>query len=370
MIYNETALFVSGENDYHTYRIPAILVSGKGTILAFCEGRKNSSSDSGDIDIVLRRSFDNGKTWEPMRTIVDDGTDTVGNPAPVLDRDTGVIWMLITKNLAEGPESMIIAGKAPRTVWVTYSEDDGETWVEPKEITEDVKKPSWTWYATGPCHGIQLANGRLVIPCDHVEGTDRDYSKSAHSHVIYSDNHGQTWKIGGVTQAGTNECVVVQTINGSINLNARNYVGDKRRAYAWSYDNGDTFPAKRFQIPFNSTILDFRVDFGWDDKLIEPICQGSMIRFTDAKSHDKNRILFSNPASTNRERMTIRISYDECHSWNDGKVLYEGPSAYSDLCIVSDMTVGCLYECGESSPYETIKFTQFDLEWLTGGVEP
>jgi sialidase-1 len=370
-MYNESALFVSGEDGYHTYRIPAIVVSGKGTILAFCEGRKNSSSDSGDIDIVMRRSFDNGKTWEPTRTIIDDGTDTAGNPAPVLDRDTGIIWMLITKNFAEGPESMIVAGKAPRTVWVTHSSDDGKTWAEPKEITDDVKKPLWTWYATGPCHGIQLANGRLVIPCDHVDGTDTDYSKSAHSHVIYSDDHGQTWKLGGITQAGTNECVVVQTIlvppsngrtdhvppcngrteNGSICLNARNYVGAKRRAYAWSYDNGETF-----------------TDFGWDDKLVEPICQGSMIRFTDL--HDRNRILFSNPASTNRERMTVRISYDECRSWTDGKVLYSGPSAYSDLCIISDMSIGCLYECGKANPYEAIKFAQFDLEWLTDGVEP
>jgi sialidase-1 len=369
-MYNESALFVSGEGGYHTYRIPAILVTGKGTILAFCEGRKNSSSDSGDIDIVMRRSFDNGKTWEPIRTIIDDGTDTAGNPAPVIDKDTGIIWMLITKNLAEGPESMIIAGKAPRTVWVTHSSDDGETWAEPKEITKDVKKPSWTWYATGPCHGIQLANGRLVIPCDHVDGTDNDYSKSAHSHVIYSDDHGQTWKLGGITPAGTNECVAVQTVDGSIYLNARNYVGAKRRAYAWSDDNGDTFPAQKLQIPSNLTILELRVNFGWDDKLIEPICQGSMIRFTDAKSHDKNRILFSNPASTNRERMTVRISYDECLSWNDGKVLYSGPSAYSDLCIASDMSIGCLYECGKANPYETIKFAQFDLEWLIDGDEP
>ena len=215
----------------------------------------------------------------------------------------------------------------------------------------NISIPSWTWYATGPCHGIQLTNGRLVIPCDHVDGTDTDYSKSAHSHVIYSDDHGQTWKLGGITQAGTNECVVVQTVDGSIYLNARNYVGAKRRAYAWSYDNGETF-----------------TDFGWDEKLVEPICQGSMIRFTDL--HDRNRILFSNPASTNRERMTVRISYDECRSWTDGKVLYSGPSAYSDLCIISDMSIGCLYECGKANPYETIKFAQFDLEWLTDGVEP
>ncbi|MEK7396453.1 MAG: sialidase family protein [Candidatus Poribacteria bacterium] len=347
MMYNEIALFISGEGGYHTYRIPAVIISGKGTILAFCEGRKNSSSDSGDIDIVMRRSFDNGKSWENMQVILDDGKDTVGNPAPVFDRETGVIWMLITRNLAEGPESMIIEGKAPRTAWITCSQDDGETWAELKEITQDVKKPSWTWYATGPCHGIQLKSGRLVIPCDHVEGTSRDYAESAHSHIIYSDDHGKTWHIGGITQKGTNECVAVETVDESLYLNCRNYVGAKRRACAWSYDKGNTF-----------------TDFGYHEKLVEPICQASMIRFSDSVNHDKNRVLFSNPASTNRERMTVRISYDECKSWNSGKVLYEGPSAYSDLCVTSDMTIGCLYERGKSKYYETISFAQFDLEWL------
>jgi len=348
----QTELFISGRDGYHTYRIPALVVSSGGTILAFCEGRKNSSSDSGDIDIVLRRSLDNGQGWEPMRVIADNGRDTVGNPAPVLDRSTGIIWLLLTENLADGPEDMIVAGKAPRTVWVTWSSDDGLTWAEPKEITRDTKDPSWTWYATGPCHGIQLQNGRLVIPCDHVLGNSRNYAESAHSHVIYSDDHGASWKIGGVAHAGTNESVVVQTVDGSLYLNCRNYTGAKRRAHAWSYDNGETFPK-----------------FGWDDALVEPICQASMIRFTAENSHGRNRVLFSNPASMNRERMTIRLSYDECQTWNAGKVLYAGPSAYSDLCIAHDMSICCLYECGESRPYETITFAQFDLEWLADGKE-
>ncbi|MBM3211284.1 exo-alpha-sialidase, partial [Candidatus Poribacteria bacterium] len=196
-MYKETKIFISDKDGYNTYRIPALIVSKKGTILAFCEGRKNSSSDSGDIDIVLKRSFDNGITWGTMELVADCGIDTIGNPAPVVDRDTGTIWLLLTQNLAAGPESMIIEGKAPRTVWVTYSQDDGNSWAEPKEITGDVKDPSWTWYATGPCHGIQLNNGRMVIPCDHVAGTNPKYAESAHSHVIYSHDHGKTWEIGG-----------------------------------------------------------------------------------------------------------------------------------------------------------------------------
>ena len=351
-MYKQARLFISGQDGYHSYRIPAVIVSNKGTILAFCEGRRNSRSDSGDIDIILKRSFDNGRNWEPMQVVANGDTNTTGNPAPVVDKSTGTIWMLLCKNLADGPESMIVAGEAPRTVWVTCSNDDGETWADPKEITNEVKDPSWTWYATGPCHGIQLQNGRLVIPCDHVAGNRRDYAGTGHSHIVYSDDHGKSWKLGGIAQPGTNESVIVQTIDGSLYFNCRNYVGEKRRAYAWSSDNGDTFS-----------------QFGWDDTLVEPICQASMIRFTNEHSHDRNRVLFSNPASTQRERMTIRISYDECKTWNAGKVLHEGPSAYSDLCIAPDMSICCLYERGEENPYETITFAQFDLEWLTEGAD-
>ena len=351
-MYRETKLFARGQDGYHTYRIPALEVTSKGTILAVCEGRRNSSGDSGDIDIVLKRSFDSGQSWQPMQVVATNGSETAGNPALVLDRSTGVIWLLITENLADGPESMIVAGDAPRTVWISHSDDDGATWAELTEITDDVKDKSWTWYATGPCHGIQLENGRLVIPCDHIVGTSRKYEESGRAHVIYSDDHGGSWKIGGVAQPGTNESAIVQTVSGALYFNCRNYVGEKRRAYAWSDDNGSSFS-----------------QFGYDDVLVEPICQASMIRFTDANSNDKNRILFSNPASTNRERMTVRISYDECQSWGEGKVLHAGPSAYSDLCIAPDMSICCFYERGEANPYETITFAQFDLEWLTDGAD-
>jgi sialidase-1 len=129
-------------------------------------------------------------------------------------------------------------------------------------------------------------------------------------------------------------------------------VGEKRRAYAWSDDDGESFS-----------------NGGWDDNLPEPICQGSMIRYTDENTHDKNRVLFSNPASTQRERMTIRLSYDECQTWNAGKVIHAGPSAYSDLCVADDMSILCLYERGEENAYETITLAQFDLEWLTDGSD-
>ena len=349
MLFQQTDLFISGEDGYHTYRIPALIVSKKGTILAFCEGRKYGRGDAGKIDLVLKRSFDGGKTWGDMQLITSDGDMTCGNPCPVVDQSNGTIWLPFCKNLGEGHEGLIVEGKAPRTVWITKSTDDGATWAEPKEITQDVKDPSWTWYATGPCHGIQLKNGRLVIPCDHMVGTYFDRQKDPyHSHVIYSDDHGASWRIGGIMDDGTNECAVVQTVDGALYINCRNYKGAKRRAYAWSQDNGDTFSK-----------------FGWEDTLIEPICQASLVRFTDEERHDKNRVLFSNPASTEREKLTVRVSYDECKTWPVSKMLYEGPSAYSDLTIAPDMTICCLYERGAEHPYEKLTFAQCNIEWLT-----
>jgi len=345
-----TDLFVAGQDGYHTYRIPALVASARGALLAFCEGRRRSRADYGDVDLVLRRSLDNGGTWGPMQIIWDDGGNTIGNPCPVLDRDTGTIWLLLTRNLGADTGAQIMDGtsKGSRTVWVMRSADEGATWSEPREITQTTKGADWTFYATGPGHGIQLRSGRLLIPCDHaVAGT-----KAYQSHVIYSDDQGATWKLGGVLTDKTNECEAVETVDGLVYLNMRSYHGRNRRAYAWSKDGGQTWSEVEL-----------------DEALVEPVCQASIVRFTDKPRHGRNRVLFCNPASTKREKLTVRLSYDECNTWSAGKVLHEGPSAYSDLCIAPDMSICCLYEQGERDAYERITFAQFSLEWLTDGAD-
>ena len=350
----QTALFVNGENGYHTYRIPAMVTTRNGTILAFCEGRKHSRSDYGVIDIVLRRSPDGGDTWEEMQVLVAEPNMTCGNPCPVVDRSSGTILLPFCRNLGDVGEGLIVQGKGPRTVWLTHSLDDGLTWAEPVEISTEAKDPSWTWYATGPGHGIQLASGRLVIPCDHMEGVDFSRDDPQHSHVICSDDHGASWRIGGVVQEGTNECSVVEALGGGLYVNCRNASGTGRthRAYAWSSDQGRTFPNLR-----------------WDETLVEPICQATLVRFTVARDYGRNRVLFANPASTERERMTVRLSYDECRTWPAARMLYHGPSAYSDLAIAPDMTICCLYERGVEHPYETLTLARFNLEWLAEGED-
>lgn len=336
----QAPVFVAGKEGYHTYRIPSLIVTPKGTLLAFCEGRKKSTNDTGDIDLVLKRSLDGGKSWQPMQVVWDDGDNTCGNPCPVIDHKTGTIWLLLTHNLGSDTEARIVDGasKGSRTAWVCKSTDDGATWSKPIEITKDVKKPDWTWYATGPGVGIQLRSGRLLIPCDNkVAG-----AKGRQSHVIYSDDSGATWKLGGVVGPNCNECQAVQVNDGRVMLNMRSYRANNRRLIAISKDGGETFSE-----PVE------------DAALIEPVCQASVLRYP------KGGLLFSNPASKKREKMTVRLSTDEGESWSAGKELHAGPAAYSCLAVLGGGQIGCLYECGEKGAYETITLARFSLEWLS-----
>ena len=339
-------LFVSGEGGCHTCRIPALAVTPRGAVLAFCEGRRHSRSDSGEIDLLLRRSGDGGRTWDPPRVVVTEPGMTCGNPCPVVDAASGRVWLPFCKNLADGPESMIIEGKAPRTVWITHSDDDGETWSGPREITSEVKAPGWTWYATGPGHGIQLGSGRLVVPCDHIVGLHHDARRDPyHSHVILSDDGGETWRTGGIVDEGTNECCVVETADGSLYLNARSYRGRQVRAGARSDDGGESFGARICE-----------------EDLPEPVCQGSLVSLGPPGGPPTDRALFANPAASEaRENLTLRFTPDGGRNWTVVRSLCEGPSAYSDLAVTADGGVLCLYERGADHPYETLTLARLNL---------
>lgn len=343
----QTDLFVASQDGYHTYRIPAIVVATNGTLLAFCEGRRDGQSDSGKIDLLLKRSLDAGATWQATQLIRSDSNNVCGNPAPVVDQTTGVIFLLSTWNLGSDTERAILAGTSAdtRRAFIQQSRDNGATWSAPREITDSVKKPHWRWYASGPCNGIQLTRGakpdRLLIPANHSDhgAPAKHYFRS---HVIYSDDHGETWQIGGIEDEKTNESTLVELANGDILHNMRSYHGQNARAIATSSDAGQTWS----QVTL-------------DQNLIDPVCQASLLRF----SWNPSQILFSNPASKKRENLTIRLSNDEGKTWPLAKTLHPGPSAYSCLAAKRE-TIYCLYERGEKSPYEKMTLAAINSNWL------
>jgi hypothetical protein len=335
----QTVVYRSGQDGYNTYRIPALVVTTRGTLLAFCEGRKTGRSDHGDIDLLLKRSTDQGGTWSSQQVVYEEGGGkkvTIGNPCSVVDHDTGVVWLAFCRN--------------NDLVFMTYSDDDGLTWAKPVEITKDVKDPKWDWYATGPGHGIQLQygphKGRLVIPCDCGDSKGwGQWDKKGRSLVIYSDDHGKSWQRGEITERSMNECEAVEIANGALLLSMRNYQGKNRRAFSVSHNGGQSWSKPKHH-----------------EQVYCPTCQSSIHRYS---VKPKNIILYSGPGGPGRTGMTIRASYDEGLTWPVSKQLHAGPSAYSELARLPDGDIVCLYESGEKHSYEWIRFARFPLTWLT-----
>ncbi len=341
------AVWRQNTDGYHTYRIPALLTAADGSLLAFCEGRRESSGDAGAIDLLMKRSTDNGDTWSDQQVIWSDGENTCGNPCPVLDKTTGRIHLLMTHNLGSDHESAIKAktAESTRTVWICHSDDHGLSWSAPREITESTKDPEWGWYATGPGIGIQIQHGpsagRLVVPCDHsytVEQADGSTHSEYGAHVIYSDDHGKTWQLGQTVRPKMNECQVVELTGGKLLLDMRSYRGQGCRAQSTSSDGGETW----------SKIVDA-------ESLVSPVCQASILRARWPRNDAPGLILFSSPRHPkNRVNLTLLGSFDDAQKWAWQQGLYSGPSAYCCLANLADDQIGCLAEVGENSPYETI----------------
>jgi sialidase-1 len=328
-------LFRSGEAGYHTFRIPALAQTPRGTLLAFCEGRKTSSSDEGDIDLLLRRSLDGGRTWQPFQVVHEEGGGehtTIGNPCVVVDRDTGVIWLTLCRN--------------NRDVLVMSSEDEGQTWSPPRDITASVKEPGWGWFATGPGHGIQLSRGphrgRLVIPCD-CGFTPQLKNETQHSLVIYSDDHGATWQHGTPTEEAMDECQVAERDDGTLLLSMRNYRGRNLRALATSGDGGGTWTSPLHHPEVNC-----------------PTCQAGLL---GVQSDSARILIHCGPAGPSRTNLGLRISRDGGAHWSSSRLLQPGPAAYSDLCELPGESLGILLETGEKNAYERLDFVRVGRAW-------
>ena len=318
-------VFVSGEGGYHTYRIPALVVAGTGTVFAFCEGRKTSPSDAGDIDLLLKRSADDGVTWGDLLVVHEEGGSaeiTIGNPCPIVGAE-GVVHLLFTRNNAR--------------VFHITSRNDGATWTEPRDITAALAGFDfpWTRVGTGPGHGLRLSGGRLLAPLWLNERTGQNYRSA----VLYSDDGGESWQAGwlvGPEVADTNECMAAELPDGTVYLNMR---AQKSvfRAVAWSVDRGQTWAVPTL-----------------DESASSPVCQASVLRLGE-------RMFFAGPAGPGRTNLAIKVSNDGARTWRELKVLHEGPAAYSDLALSPDGNLLCLYECGTEGPYEAIRLRRIEI---------
>ena len=337
-LFEQQDLFVSGQGGYHTCRIPAMVVSRKGTVLAFCEGRKTSAADDGDIDLLVRRSFDGGKKWQPVQRVHEEGGTkpiTIGNPCPIAAAD-GTIHLLFCRNNA-------------RTFYVR-SIDEGATFSSPVEITDALRGFDFAWnrLGTGPVHGIQTRKGRLVAPLWLNVKIGADYRSA----VAVSDDGGRTWKPGGVVPPAVSDCsegAIVEADDGALWFNLRNRQA-KCRAVAISRDDGRSWTKPKLV-----------------EDLVGPQCQASVLSIVTESG--QRCWLFSNPANIKRSRMTLKLSYDNGRRWPVARILTLGPAAYSDLAVSKDETVLCLYECGERHAYEKIRLARANRQRLVKGFD-
>ncbi len=348
-------VYCSGMGGYHGFRIPSALVTDKGTVLAFAEGRPENLADAGGNDLVLRRSTDGGRTWPDMQVIAEDGPHSLNTPCAVQVRETGRVILFYHRYPAGTNEAKVEPGlegdRICRALMIT-SDDDGLSWSEPRDITEQVKRPTLvTSFSTGPGVGIQLRRGPhkgRIVMLTNQQGPRHQWNLFA----IHSDDGGDSWAYGELapnpTKGWGNEVQAVELVDGTVMLNARVQGGNKCRNVATSSDGGETWTTLR-EVP----------------ELIEPVCQGSIIRLSDPLDGRRSRILFSNPASqAGRRNGTVRLSYDEGNTWAVSRVICQGSFAYSSLTVLPDGTIGCLFEADQ---YRSIRFARFALDWLTEG---
>lgn len=320
--FTHMTVFRNGEGGYGVYRIPALLTLPDNRVLAFCEGRP-TMSDAGRIDTVVRISDDGGRTFGDIRVAAHIDGFTAGNPCPVYDPARNRVLLVFTGNAAAAHEKDILRGRAPqRQVFLIYSDDGGETWSTPRDISAMATRPDWTWYATGPCHAVRMRSGRIVVPCNHGLLSMNDEPTVYVGHCIYSDDGGETWRISADIGPHTNENTAAE-MRGSLYVNLRSYAGRHCRASAVSYDGGRTFSAPVLK-----------------PELVESVCQGSLLSVTRGGTE---RLLFCNPADAySRRNLTLRESFDG-NLWRTVCVITPGDAAYCDLCELPD-GIGVLYE--------------------------
>ncbi len=329
-------LFNKSMNDsVSCYRIPAIVTAPNGDLIAAIDERVPSCGDlkwSKDINIVIRRSDDNGKTWSPIETIVDFPLGkSASDPSMIVDEITKEIFLFYNYMNLDAEKDIYY-------LHVMKSRDNGKTWSRPEDITSQIAKPEWhkdfKFITSG--RGIQTSTGKLLHCMVNLDSG---------MHVFGSNDHGKTWFLIDAAISPANESKIVELANGSWMVNSRVQKSGLRYIHL-SKDEGKTWQSKA------------------DSTLIDPSCNGSIIRYTSIEDgHRKNRLLFSNTKSEkSRTNMTVRISYDEGETWSEGKTIYEGSSAYSSLTVLDNGEIGLFFE---KDDYTENVFVKFSLKWLT-----
>jgi sialidase-1 len=362
-VFEQTNLFEVGQEGYLSYRIPCLVVTRGGALLAFTSARR-AASDWADIDLMLRRSTDGGKTWEPRRIVTPakkDGKATMDNPVAIVDRQSGAIHFLFQTDYAR--------------LYYQRSDDEGKTFSAPVEITSAVEgvraKYRWTVMAPGPGHALQLQNGRLVVPVWYSNGGGHAHRPSVVG-VIYSDDYGKTWQAGELVPPmllNASESAAVQLADGRVALFMRNEEPAYRHAVSFSADG-----ATRWTTP----VL--------HPELYTPISFATVVRLTGPDAADgKTRLLYVHPDSRakrevisawggrTRENETVRLSYDEGVTWPIAKSIEPERSGYADIAVGPDGMIYCLYERGfnpdKALNTRYLTLARFNLEWLTDGKD-
>ena len=367
----EKPLFLNESDGYGCFRIPAVVQAPNGDLLAFAEGRTGGCNDFGNLDIIMRRSTDNGMTWDGIEKVVDNGDLQAGNPAPVVDLldpayPNGRIFLLY--NTGNNHEGEVRKGNGLREVWYITSVDNGLTWSVPVNITTRVHRPKapatnpaynfeedWRSYANTPGHALQLKKGkyagRLFIPANHSAGEPVDGFNEYRAHAYFSDDHGKSWQLSeSVDIPSSNESIAVELSDGRVMQNIRHQNGkSRRRIVAISENGGEHWDS----IYFDST-------------LISPVCQASILAYQNPEGQEV--LLFSNPESKKRrENMTVKISLDDGKTWSLSRKVRAGEGAYSDLVEQADGKIGLLYEHGNNGG---IYYAHFNYEWLISERNP
>ena len=328
-----------GDDGVCLYRIPALVTTTQQTVVAVCEARIDRPHDAPNkIDLVARRSRDSGQTWTPTQTIAQFGEEeAASDPCMVVDRDSGRIWVAYDYAV---PSPGLLHDRDIR-FHLIHSDDDGQTWSAPHDLTPDLKRPEWLTLQSAPGAGIQLRDGTLVLPVYTRQGTP------CRCYLMCSLDHGRTWQIHSGVGRNSGESQVVELSDGSVMINMRQKEAGCR-SVAVTSDLGRTW----------SDTVD-------DRELIDPGCQACIFRLTFPDVDGRSRILFANAADPGKRlNMTVRMSYDEGKTWPAAKRLHTERSMYSCLTLLPDNGIGLLYERSMN-----MAFARMTLDWLTDGQD-